>query len=55
MHGRILLPLVALVALVAAPGLAAAAARDVTVTVYNSNLALVKDVRTLDLGSGRTT
>jgi hypothetical protein len=42
-------------AVVLAPGPARAQARDVTVTVYNSNLALVKDVRTLDLGSGRGT
>jgi hypothetical protein len=41
----------ALVVSLAAP----AAARELTVTVYNSNLALVKDVRTLDIGSGRQT
>jgi len=32
---------------------AAAAERDLAVTAYNSNLALVKDTRTLDLGTGR--
>jgi hypothetical protein len=37
------------------PARAQSADRDVTVTVYNSNLALVKDVRTLDLGTGRKT
>ena len=41
------------VALAAAP--AAAADRDLTVTVYNSNLALVKDVRSLDFGTGTKT
>jgi len=35
------------------PALARAADRDLAVTVYNSNLALVKDTRTLDLGTGR--
>ena len=56
MHGRPSLRLAAVAALlVAAPGVSAAAVRDVTVTVYNSNLALVKDVRTLDLGNGRST
>ena len=59
MHGRSSYPIaaVAALALAAAPlgGIATAAARDVTVTVYNSNLALVKDVRTLELGSGRQT
>jgi len=34
---------------------AGAAERDLTVTVYNQNLALVKDVRPLDFGSGRQT
>src|SRR5690349_5700694 len=41
------------VALAAAP--AVAADRDLTVTVYNSNLALVKDVRSLDFGTGTKT
>jgi len=41
------------VALAAAP--AAAAERELTVTVYNSNLALVKDVRSLELGTGTKT
>jgi hypothetical protein len=55
MHGRPshrLAAACALALVAAAPGPAAAAVRDVTVTVYNSNLALVKDVRTLDLGGG---
>ncbi len=43
----------ALVAAAPAPG--RAADRDLAVTVYNSNLALVKDTRTLDLGTGRQT
>jgi len=43
----------ALVALAAAP--AAAANRELTVTVYNQNLALVKDVRSLELGTGTKT
>ncbi len=59
MHGRSSKQAAAALAavLAAAPlgGAAHAAARDVTVTVYNSNLALVKDVRTLELGSGRQT
>lgn len=62
MHGRTSrrLPAVAALAALAAlpaagPAPAGAAARDVTVTVYNSNLALVKDVRTLELGTGRRT
>ena len=64
MHGRNPARPVAPAALAAAlafgPGAASAqtaavADRDVTVTVYNSNLALVKDVRTLDIGSGRQT
>jgi hypothetical protein len=59
MHGRLparapALALAAALAL-AGPGATGAAERDVTVTVYNSNLALVKDVRTLDLGTGRRT
>jgi hypothetical protein len=61
MHGRLLaraagIAVLAAVAL-AGPGPrpAGAADRDVTVTVYNSNLALVKDVRTLDLGTGKKT
>ncbi len=41
-------------ALLAAPAVHAAE-RDLTVTVYNSNLALVKDSRALDLGAGRQT
>jgi hypothetical protein len=45
--------LVLALALLAAP--AGAADRELTVTVYNQNLALVKDVRTLDLGTGRQT
>ena len=45
--------LAALVALAAAP--AAAANRELTVTVYNQNLALVKDVRSLELGTGTKT
>jgi hypothetical protein len=44
----------ALVALAAAPA-ARAADRELTVTVYNSNLALVKDVRQLELGTGART
>ena len=36
-----------------APARPGAAERELTVTVYNQNLALVKDVRSLDLGSGR--
>jgi hypothetical protein len=58
MHGRLQLRLAAAAALLVAAGApipSGAAVRDVTVTVYNSNLALVKDVRTLDLGSGKTT
>jgi len=61
MHGRSSKQAAAAVAavLVATAAIAgaahAAADRDVTVTVYNSNLALVKDVRQLDLGSGRQT
>jgi hypothetical protein len=39
----------------AAIGPAAAGGRELAVTVYNENLALVKDARTLDLGSGRQT
>ena len=42
-----------LAALAAAP--VAAADRELTVTVYNQNLGLVKDVRSLDLGTGRQT
>ncbi len=59
MHGRSSkqAALVVAVALAAVPvaGAAQAATRDATVTVYNSNLALVKDVRSLDIGSGRQT
>jgi hypothetical protein len=53
--------LVALAAFAAAtmspvPGAVRAAnARELTVTVYNQDLALVKDVRTLEAGSGRQT
>ena len=47
------LALAALVALAAAP--AAAAERELTVTVYNQNLGLVKDVRSLELGTGTRT
>jgi hypothetical protein len=53
MHGRKLLLIPALVALAVAPALAAD--RELTVTVYNSNLALVKDVRSLELGTGKRT
>ncbi|MEP7027313.1 MAG: DUF4139 domain-containing protein, partial [Candidatus Eisenbacteria bacterium] len=42
-------------ALIAAAPAAHAADRELTVTVYNSNLALVKDSRALDLGQGRQT
>jgi hypothetical protein len=45
----------AVAALALAPGAAGAQDREVTVTVYNSNLALVKDVRRLELGTGRRT
>jgi hypothetical protein len=38
-----------------APGFAQVADRDLAVTVYNENLALVKDARNLNLGSGRQT
>jgi hypothetical protein len=41
-----------LVTLAAAP---VALARELTVTVYNQNLGLVKDVRSLELGTGRRT
>ncbi|MEO6462556.1 MAG: DUF4139 domain-containing protein [Candidatus Eisenbacteria bacterium] len=60
MHGRIPARAMALAACTAAllglgPGSVRGAEREVTVTVYNSNLALVKDVRTLDIGTGRKT
>ena len=42
-----------LVTLAAAP--VAAADRELTVTVYNQNLGLVKDVRSLELGTGKRT
>jgi hypothetical protein len=45
----------ALVAVLAAAAPAHAADRELAVTVYNSNLALVKDTRTLELGTGRQT
>ena len=50
-HARRAAILAALLATAISPALAAD--RELTVTVYNSNLALVKDVRTLDLGTGR--
>lgn len=53
MHGHVLPAALAALALVAAP--VVAADRELTITVYNQNLALVKDVRTLDLGTGRQT
>jgi hypothetical protein len=46
---------VTLAAPAAAPPAARAEGRELVVTVYNQNLALVKDTRTLDLGSGRQT
>lgn len=60
MHGRKLHVLPATLAGLAlvsaqAPGVALAADRELTLTVYNQNLALVKDVRSLDLGTGRQT
>jgi hypothetical protein len=55
-RARTTLAAATLVALVTAVSPAAhAAERELTVTVYNSNLALVKDTRTLDLGAGRQT
>lgn len=45
----------ALAALLALAVPAAAADRELTVTVYNQNLALVKDVRALELGTGKRT
>ena len=51
---RLALP-AALVAALAAAVPAHAADRELAVTVYNSNLALVKDTRTLELGTGRQT
>jgi hypothetical protein len=45
--------LLASVALLLAPLTAQAQGRDVSVTIYNSNLALVEDARSLDLKAGR--
>ena len=53
MHGRISALALALLAVLA--GGAAAAERDLTVTIYNQNLALVKDTRSLEFGTGRQT
>jgi hypothetical protein len=46
--------LVLLSALMAAPALAQPVQADLSVTVYNSNLALVQDTRQLDIPSGRS-
>src|SRR5712675_460916 len=50
MRAVMLLPM-----LIAAPALAQSAQGDVSVTIYNNNLALVQDVRQTTLPSGRTT
>ena len=54
MHGRHprRVTALAVAALALAPGAAGAQDREVTVTVYNSNLALVKDRRRVDLTGG---